>query len=474
MGIGTRINIGFAVLLIVIVGATVYVHIVGTILVGMGNETRLIQEETGTVLKQLTLGLETFQNESAAQSEQNIADAKKSLEALINLHRAANNQTALEKLDQVSSSINHLEQAQSTDRRGFALEALQKVEVFRELVWKQQVEAISFFTMLTNILLRWGVFALGGGCSLAGLVLAYRINKGTVRPLMVFLTDMMGALFDSSKQVSQASNEMAAGSQGLAESTSIQAGSLDQISQSMEELVESSKKSLEESTHAEKIMGEMQEFLDHGERVVDRMTETITSMKQASDETARIMKTIDEIAFQTNLLALNAAVEAARAGESGKGFAVVAEEVRNLAQKSALAAHETGTLISQVQERAISGVDASSEVAQMLDQIKLSVVEISQRSKSSRESSNDQSRHLSKAQEQIGLVESSTQSDAAVAEETAATAQELSSQARILEGMLAQLEELFGTNGTSGRSASQSAQSKTSLPIGTSVLPGRQ
>ena len=103
------------------------------------------------------------------------------------------------------------------------------------------------------------------------------------------------------------------------------------------------------------------------------MTQAINKIKTSSDETAKIIKTIDEIAFQTNLLALNAAVEAARAGEAGKGFAVVAEEVRNLAQRSASAAKNTSDLIQQATENSNDGVKISEEVGKTFIEITQSV-----------------------------------------------------------------------------------------------------
>ena len=99
------------------------------------------------------------------------------------------------------------------------------------------------------------------------------------------------------------------------------------------------------------------------------MSEAMDRIKSSSDETAKIIKTIDEIAFQTNLLALNAAVEAARAGEAGKGFAVVAEEVRNLAQRSAEAAKQTANMIEESQRNAEGGVKTASEVGDILGEI---------------------------------------------------------------------------------------------------------
>src|ERR1022692_3094256 len=106
------------------------------------------------------------------------------------------------------------------------------------------------------------------------------------------------------------------------------------------------------------------------------MIAAMEGIKVSSDETAKIIKTIDEIAFQTNILALNAAVEAARAGEAGMGFAVVADEVRNLAQRSAQAAKETAAKIEGSLTRTTQGVEISAKVAASLDEITAKVRQV--------------------------------------------------------------------------------------------------
>jgi methyl-accepting chemotaxis protein len=162
---------------------------------------------------------------------------------------------------------------------------------------------------------------------------------------------------------------------------------------------------------------------------MQRLSQAIVDIKRASDETAKIVKTIDEIAFQTNLLALNAAVEAARAGDAGKGFAVVAEEVRNLAMRSAEAAKNTARLIEEAVHKAEGGVTLNQEVLQNLEEIVSQVHKVSEVIGEIAAASEQQQQgvvQLNTAVEQLNQV---TQQTAANSEETASTAQELSIQA---------------------------------------------
>ena len=184
----------------------------------------------------------------------------------------------------------------------------------------------------------------------------YYFSRSITRPI----EKVIAGLTDAAGQVSAASAQVASSSQLLAEGTSEQAASLEETSSSMEEMSSMTKQNADNAGQARGLMAEVKRIVSQVDDQMNRMNDAILEVTKSSEETGKIIKTIDEIAFQTNLLALNAAVEAARAGEAGAGFAVVAEEVRNLALRSAEAAKNTSDLI----ENTIVTVRKSKELTQ--------------------------------------------------------------------------------------------------------------
>jgi methyl-accepting chemotaxis protein len=275
--------------------------------------------------------------------------------------------------------------------------------------------------------------------SLAGLILGIFLAIFITRRIRGVLNKISDELFHGAGQITSASGQVSSASQSLAGGTSEQASSLEEISASLEQLAAMIQQNSDNAGRASAISKEARNAAENGTNVIHKMKDAISRIKKSSDETAKIIKTIDEIAFQTNLLALNAAVEAARAGEAGKGFAVVAEEVRNLAQRSAQAAKNTSELISESQNNADSGVQVTDEVTQIFSKINESSNQVTTLIEEVAHAAIEQTSGVNQITEAVSQIDQVTQANAANAEETASSSEELSSQANVFKDIVDQL-----------------------------------
>ncbi len=251
-------------------------------------------------------------------------------------------------------------------------------------------------------------------------------------------------LREGSSQVASAATQVSSSSQSLAQGTTEQASSLEEITSSMEEMASQTRQNSTSAGEARRLADSARQGADKGADAMQRMSAAIDDIKKSSDETAKIISTIDEIAFQTNLLALNAAVEAARAGEAGKGFAVVAEEVRNLAQRSAEAARTTAEKIEGSVKNADNGVAISKEVASVLTEIVAGNRKVSELIAEISAASDEQSQGIDQISSAVSQLDQVTQSSAANAEESASSAEELSAQAEELHRIVQDLRGVVG------------------------------
>jgi methyl-accepting chemotaxis protein len=321
------------------------------------------------------------------------------------------------------------------DVLGFKMENWKAGEVHGAFVLRasmDRVDAVVRSGMLRS--LSW-VLPLSIGV-VGGFVLLNR--RLIIRPLRSSIV----ALGAASEQTAAASGQIANASQALAEGSSEQAAALEQTSASLEEMASMTKRNAEHADTAKSLANQTRNAAEAGANEMQEMTRAMDAIKQSSDNIAKIIGTIDEIAFQTNLLALNAAVEAARAGEAGAGFAVVAEEVRSLAQRSARAAKETAEKIDDSIRKSTHGVSVSHKVAHQLREIVEKARRVDELVAEIATASAEQRQGITQINNAVTQMDKVTQSNAASAEESASASEELDTQAAALKELVRELQRL--------------------------------
>ena len=306
------------------------------------------------------------------------------------------------------------------------------------------------------------------GLMIAVMLAAFAVSGSggwTVRGIQTTLCSVATRLRVSSEHVLSASAQVASSSQSLSRGSSEQAASLEETSASMEEMASMTRRNAENAAQAAVFMTEADRLVRDANGSLEELVRAMSGIQESSAKVAKIIKTIDEIAFQTNILALNAAVEAARAGDAGMGFAVVADEVRNLAQRSAQAAKDTAALIEDSTVRARDGgakvgrVEASiAAVTQSSNKVKALVDQISVASR-------QQSQGIDQVTRAISQMERVTQTTAATAEETAAASEELNAQVAQSVALAARLEQLVGGAAAAAAPSAAPAKRRTAAVV---------
>lgn len=253
-----------------------------------------------------------------------------------------------------------------------------------------------------------------------------------LQEMLESLQGIMGKFQGVASQIAQGSKELASTSQHVSSGATESAASLEEIGSSIGELSEKTKENTNHARDSRLNANSTNHSAKKGADLMQQMVGAMEEIEVSSHNTSKIIKVIDEIAFQTNLLALNAAVEAARAGIHGKGFAVVAEEVRALAARSAKAAKETAEMLDQTISRVGSGMRLVHSTQASLDDIVSQVAHVSHLVEQISEASEKQEEGIVLIQNGIKQLDAVTQQNSALAEETAASSEELNAQALVL------------------------------------------
>ena len=275
------------------------------------------------------------------------------------------------------------------------------------------------------------------------------------------LKQIAGTITEATEAINNAAKEIAAGNADLSRRTESQAASLEQTASSTEELTNTVRNNADNATKASQLARTSSEVADRGGRVVSEVVTTMGAIAESSSKIAEIINVIDGIAFQTNILALNAAVEAARAGEQGRGFAVVAGEVRNLAQRSASAAKEIKELISESVNKVSNGYKLVETAGKTMEEIVESTQRVSSIMTEISSASEEQRTGIMQLNQAITSMDETTQQNAALVEQAAASAQSLEDQA----SNLTQAVGVFRISGRSEKTGNSRPSNVERLPV---------
>ncbi|TAJ00818.1 methyl-accepting chemotaxis protein [Pectobacterium versatile] len=315
-----------------------------------------------------------------------------------------------------------------------------------------QMSIAALITLLLGLLISWFISRqittpLGNTLNMAEKIatgdLTMSINTtrkdelGQLMSAMSKMNDNLHNMIDDIRvgvsQISNASSEIVAGNTDLSSRTEQQAAAVEETAASMEQLTATVKQNADNAHHANKLAISASQTAKQGGEQVNNVVQTMTAIESSSKRIAEITSVINSIAFQTNILALNAAVEAARAGEQGRGFAVVASEVRSLAQRSSQAAKEIEGLISESVTQVSRGATLVGNAGKTMNDIVISITQVHDIMGEIATASDEQSRGISQVSQAIVEMDSTTQQNAALVQQSSAAADSLEEQARLLK-----------------------------------------
>ena len=281
--------------------------------------------------------------------------------------------------------------------------------------------------------------------SLLFAVLVWLIIRSTTR----VLTSTSESVDGSSHKISSTAGRVRQASQVMTDSSHTIAAYLEETASSLEQMTVTVRNNAGNSQDASQLTRDMGELVTEANQTMVETQDNMNSIKENNDEIAAIIKEIDTISFQTNLLALNAAVEAARAGEHGSGFAVVAEEVRNLAQRVSVSAHDTDERIARAIENINTGLQKVDDVAHQLNDINGKAVEVVAMMAKISEASQEQATGISEINTALGEIDTNVQELSHKAGDLSEGSDLLSQQTVQLNSNVEELQVLAGNSSSS-------------------------
>jgi len=269
------------------------------------------------------------------------------------------------------------------------------------------------------------------------------VAKGLALPIqraVESITSGSDEVAGGSEQIAQASNSLASGA-------TQQAAAIEETASSLEEMSAMTAQNADNAGQANNLMKETNSIMGEARDAMTELNQAMEKILSASQETSKIIKTIDEIAFQTNLLALNAAVEAARAGEAGAGFAVVADEVRNLAMRAADAARNTSELIENTVKKINDGSRLVGSTSESFAEVATNSGKVGELVGEIAAASSEQAQGIEQVNTAVVEMDKVTQQNAAGAEESASASEEMNAQAEQMKYMVGELVAVVGGRG---------------------------
>ena len=280
-----------------------------------------------------------------------------------------------------------------------------------------------------------------------GIIIGLALAWLTVARLSRELNRVINELSERSGELDRIAGEISKASSSLAEASTEQAASLEETSATLEEMASMTHQNADNATLTSQSTEKTVRLISAGGQTVETVIQAMTEISHSSEKVGQIIKTIEGIAFQTNLLALNAAVEAARAGEAGQGFAVVADEVRNLALRSAQAAQDTSELIQNTVQQVSGGVNNVNALADSFKNIEAGAQEVGHLIQEITTATREQAQGAGQISTAVAEMDKMTQSNAAMAEESASSSASLAEQTYHLQELVEQLHALVAGGG---------------------------